>query len=117
MRNIFALALFAPSIAMAQGVPPTVKVQPQNPSAFYARNVTLTTSPAALPSLTLLNGAICTPEISNTGQTFIGGADMTTGTNKIALPVGQPFASGVTSLSSLYAYSTVSGDILDCYGN
>jgi hypothetical protein len=105
------------SAALSQGVVPTVNVQPINPAAFYVRNITLTTSPVQLPSLALLNGVICTPRLSNTGATFVGGADMSTSVNKLPLTNGAPFASGVTQLSALRAYSTVGGDILDCYGN
>ena len=114
---VFAAIVWLSSSPHAQGVPPTVKVTTVNPATFYARNVALTTSPAQLPALTLASGIICTPRTTNTGSTWVGGLDMTTSTNQLPLANGQPFALGVTSLSAVYAYSTVSGDILDCYGN
>ena len=79
MRRVVLAGALALALSPAWGAhnefPAEINAVIVNPAAFYVRNITLTTSPAQLPSLTLANGVVCTPRATNVGTTYVGGAE------------------------------------------
>lgn len=87
-----------------------------NPSTFVANRQATTTSAAALPSQTLVNGIVITALANNTGTVYVGPSSVSN-TSGYPLAAGQSVSLGITNLSSVYILGINTTDHVAFIGN
>lgn len=87
------------------------------PTTISCGKVTVGTSAAALPAVTLSNGVVLTADIDNTGIIYVGASGVTTSAGGYKLSAGQSISFAVGGTAAVFAIASGSGNTLYYAGN